>query len=78
LTLRGGSFHIVHLKDASGQKITTRKGNVFVIGQGSEAKVKLPKLQGIRTSTVQDRDKKIAEYAERKAGKASSKKRKHA
>jgi small subunit ribosomal protein S4e len=71
-----GSFDIVHLKDANGQKISTRKGNVFVIGQGLDAAVKLPKLQGIARDTVTEREKKIVEYQERKAGKTTKKSRK--
>jgi len=71
-----GSFDIVHLKDSNGGKITTRKGNVFIIGEGSEPAIKLPKLQGIARDTVTEREKKIVDYQERKAGKTSKKSRK--
>jgi len=62
-----GSFDIVHLKDAAGQKFATRSGNVFMIGK-SKSLVTLPKLNGVRLSIVQERD-------QRKKGKKRSTKK---
>merc|ERR1712098_169293 len=68
-----GSFDIVHMKDATGHAISTRKANVFVIGDGTEPAIKLPKLAGIKRDVAQEREIKINEYQQRKAGKHSKK-----
>ena len=47
-----GSFDIVHVKDAKGQKFATRSGNVFVIGD-TDAAVSLPKSNGIKKSILE-------------------------
>merc|ERR1711908_125823 len=50
-----GSFDIVHLKDSAGHMFATRLGNVFVIGQGSQPMVSLPKRKGIKKSIIEER-----------------------
>lgn len=63
-----GSFDIVVLRDASGETFTTRKENVFVIGNSSTenpTEISLPKGKGIRLSILQERD-----AIERKKNKA--------
>jgi len=51
-----GSFEIVHLRDKKGNNFATRIGNVFIIGDGKEAAVSLPKGKGIQLSIVEERD----------------------
>jgi len=51
-----GSFEIVHLRDRKGNNFATRIGNVFVIGDGKEPAVSLPKGKGIQLSIVEERD----------------------
>lgn len=56
-----GSFEIVHIKDAAGNTFATRLTNVFVIGEGTKALVKLPAGHGVRLSIAEDRDRRLAE-----------------
>jgi len=60
-----GSFEIVHLRDKKGANFATRIGNVFIIGDGKEAAVSLPKGKGIQLSIVEEREnrqKKAAKH----------------
>jgi len=64
-----GSFDIVHIKDAEGHQFATRAKNAFVIGSSAtNAMINLPKGNGVRESTVADRERKLAKLA----GSASS------
>jgi len=51
-----GSNEIVHLRDKKGNNFATRVENVFVIGQGKDAAVSLPKRKGIQLSIMEERD----------------------
>jgi small subunit ribosomal protein S4e len=51
-----GSFDIVHIKDKRGEDFATRLENVFVIGNGKESWVSLPKGKGVKTTIFEDRD----------------------
>jgi len=51
-----GSFEIVHLRDKKGNNFATRIGNVFVIGEGKEPGVSLPKGKGIALSIIEERE----------------------
>jgi len=70
-----GSYDIVHLTDRRGNTFSTRKQNVFVIGQGSEPWVSVPKAKGIKFSVVEERDNAVKEKA-KAATKTKSKKSK--
>jgi len=50
-----GSFTIVTVKDAKGVVFSTRLNNCFIIGNGSEAIVSLPKGKGIKKTILQER-----------------------
>jgi len=52
-----GSFNIVHLKDAAGQKFATRAANVFVLGKTSSL-VSLPRNKGVKLSIIQERERR--------------------
>lgn len=54
-----GGFDIVHLKDARDQIFATRLSNVFVIGEGSQNWISLPKGNGIKLSVSEERDKRL-------------------
>lgn len=54
-----GSQQVVHLKDARGSTWATLASNVFVLGEGNESLVSLPKDKGIRLSNVEDRDNRL-------------------
>lgn len=55
-----GSFEIVHIEDAAGNRFATRVTNVFVIGKGNKPLVSLPKGKGIRLTILQEMAKKYA------------------
>jgi len=50
-----GSFHIVTIQDATGNKFATRLQNVFVIGRAGEPMVTLPKGRGVKKTILQER-----------------------
>ena len=54
-----GSFDIVHVKDANGHTFATRLAYIFVIGKGNKPYISLPKGQGIKLSTAEERDKRL-------------------
>jgi len=64
-----GSFDIVHLRDKRGHEFATRISNVFVLGQGENMLVTVPKLKGIKYSVIEERD-----MAQKEKAKASKKK----
>merc|ERR1712127_338978 len=45
-----GGFDIVHLQDAKGQAFATRLNNVFVLGEGTNSWITIPRGRGIRKS----------------------------
>jgi len=53
-----GSFDIAHMKDRRGHTFATRKGNVFVIGDGAKPAISLPKAKGVKLSVIEERDQK--------------------
>lgn len=55
-----GSFDIVHVEDAAGNRFATRDTNVFIIGKGNKALVSLPKGKGVRLSILQEQAKRYA------------------
>jgi len=55
-----GSFDVVHIEDAAGNRFATRQMNVFVIGKGSKPMVSLPKGKGIRLTILQEQAKRYA------------------
>lgn len=50
-----GSFDIVHVRDAAGHEFATRLANVFVIGEGAEPMVSLPRGNGIKLSIIEEK-----------------------
>jgi small subunit ribosomal protein S4e len=55
-----GGFDIVHLKDARDETFATRLSNVFVIGEGTQTWVSLPKAKGIKLSISEERDQRLS------------------
>jgi len=58
-----GSHDIVHLKDRRGQEFATRISNVFVLGQGENPLISIPKGRGIKLSIIEERDAQLKEKA---------------
>ena len=50
-----GSFDIVHVRDAAGHEFATRLSNVFIIGEGAEPMVTLPKGNGVKLSIIEEK-----------------------
>ena len=53
-----GSFDIAHVKDATGKTFATRMGNIFIIGDGKNPAISLPKGEGIKLSLIEQRDQR--------------------
>ncbi|KAJ1677761.1 40S ribosomal protein S4 [Spiromyces aspiralis] len=51
-----GGFDIVHIKDAKERDFATRLSNVFVIGQGNQPWISLPKNKGVKLTITEERD----------------------
>ena len=51
--------NLVLFQDAAGHTFATRMGYIFVIGKGSKPYISLPKGQGIKLSTAEERDKRL-------------------
>ncbi|ODV92550.1 hypothetical protein CANCADRAFT_30676 [Tortispora caseinolytica NRRL Y-17796] len=56
-----GGFDIIHVKDSLGNSFATRQSNVFVIGEGSNPWISLPKGKGIKLSITEERDQRRAQ-----------------
>jgi len=56
-----GSFEIAHVRDKTGKTFATRLGNVFVIGDGKEPVISIPKGEGIRLSLIDERAKRVGD-----------------
>jgi len=54
-----GSFNIVYLKDKRGNEFATREGNVFAIGHGDKPEVKLPRVQGVKKTILEEREEML-------------------
>ncbi len=53
-----GSFDIVHVIDAQGEKIITRFSNVMVIGSGKKPAITLFKDRGVKLGIIQEKKSK--------------------
>jgi small subunit ribosomal protein S4e len=66
-----GSFDIVHLKDAAGQKFATRGSNCFVLGKTSPL-VSLPRNKGVKLSIIQERERRLLKKTKDAAPQAAN------
>lgn len=58
-----GSFNIIHVRDATGSAFATRESNVFVIGNGNESAVSLPKGKGVKIDIAKDREIRMSKQS---------------
>jgi len=67
------SYDIIHVKDSRGNEFSTRLQNVFIIG-GSDGKasITLPKNKGVRSTVIEERDKKLSKEARAEKKKTAS------
>jgi len=59
-----GSFEIAHIRDSQGNIFATRLGNVFIIGDGKEPVISIPKGEGLRMTLMEERRAKINDDVE--------------
>jgi len=59
-----GSYDIAHVKDSLGRAFATRKDNIFVIGEGKNPVITLPKRQGLKMSLIEERDDRFGNINE--------------
>lgn len=71
-----GSFEIIHVRDVAGHTFTTRTSNVFIIGEGNNSLVTLPKGRGLKPDVVADRKRKLDKLRAQKKGKKAKKEKK--
>jgi small subunit ribosomal protein S4e len=55
-----GSFDIIHVKDSQNHTFATRMSYIFVIGKGVKPYISLPRGKGVRLSSAEERDKRLA------------------
>ncbi|KAJ1345375.1 40S ribosomal protein S4 [Batrachochytrium salamandrivorans] len=53
-----GGFEIVHIKDAVDHTFATRISNVFIVGQGDQSWISLPKGKGVKLTISEERDRR--------------------
>jgi small subunit ribosomal protein S4e len=66
-----GSFDIAHVKDSTGKGFATRISNIFVIGDGKNPAISLPKGEGIRLSLMEERAQKVGDDASEEGAEES-------
>jgi len=54
------SFDIVHVKEANGNTFATRSQNLFVIGQGNQAAITLPKGKPYKLSILEEKAERLS------------------
>lgn len=67
-----GAFEIVHIRDLAGNTFSTRRVNVFALGDGNVSLVTLPRGKGVKLSPIEDRKRKLQVAKRAKRGKKSS------
>ncbi len=55
-----GSFDIAHVRDSKNHIFATRLSNIFSIGTGKKPEITIPKNKGIRLTTIEERDTRMA------------------
>ena len=53
------SFDIVHVKEANGNTFATRSQNLFVIGEGHQAAISLPKGKPYKLSILEEKAERL-------------------
>ena len=54
------SFDIVHVREANGNTFATRSQNLFVIGEGHQAAITLPKGKPYKLSILEEKAERVA------------------
>jgi len=68
-----GSYDIAHVKDSVGHTFATRKDNIFIIGEGKNSLITLPKKNGIKQTLIEARDERMGKVvAEEESSEADA------
>lgn len=68
-----GSYDIAHVKDSQGHSFATRKDNIFIIGEGKNSQITLPKKNGLRQTLIEARDERMGKVvAEEESSEAEA------
>jgi len=68
-----GSYDIAHVKDSAGHTFATRKDNIFIIGEGKNSLITLPKKNGIKQTLIEARDERMGKVvAEEESSEADA------
>lgn len=59
-----GSYDIANIKDANGNVFSTRSQNIFIIGDGKNPAISLPKGEGLKLGLIEERDAKFGDEDE--------------
>jgi small subunit ribosomal protein S4e len=54
-----GAQDIVHIKDAAGNTFATLWNYIFLLGEGTNALVSLPRRRGVRLSILEERERRV-------------------
>ena len=63
------SFDIVHVKEANGNTFATRSQNLFVVGQGHQPSITLPKGKPYKLSILEEKADRLQKKAAQKVAK---------
>jgi len=59
-----GSYDIAHVKDSQGRSFATRKDNIFIIGEGKNPIISLPKRLGLKQTLIEERNERLGAAVE--------------
>lgn len=59
-----GSFDIAHVRDSLGHVFATRLGNIFIVGDGKEPAISIPKGEGIKYTLLEERDRRMGDESD--------------
>jgi len=59
-----GTFEIAHVRDSQGKAFSTRLSNIFVIGDGKEPAISIPRGEGLKLTLIQERDRRLGDEEE--------------
>lgn len=59
-----GSYDIGHVKDTNGASFCTRISNIFIIGDGKNPAITLPRGEGIKVGIIEEKNQKFDEESD--------------
>jgi small subunit ribosomal protein S4e len=59
-----GSYDIGHIKDTNGASFATRHSNIFIIGDGKNPAITIPRGEGLKVGIIEEKNNKQDEESE--------------